>query len=251
MNKDQVLDKIKKLLALANSSNEHEAKAASAMANKLLTKYNLTMKDCDDVDHKYNEKFFNTGKQKQPTEWKFVQSLLREFFFVEIVHTRKPITTGSPLTGDFKMKYEFCYVMFGQPHNIEIAIYIRDFLIRSFKDSFAEYKRVYKASTAARQSYYHGLYQGLHAQLAESRKSVETETGLVVVPDADLEDFVQDSMNGALTKNKNKVKINDKDAALAGYDRGKDLQISRGMNGDSSAGAGKISETLKLSGGSQ
>ena len=243
MNKDQVLDKIKKLLALANSSNEYEAKAASAMANKLLTKYNLTMQDCNDVDHKYGEKMFATGKQRQPMEWKFVQSLLREFFFIEIIHTRKPMPTNSL----FNRKYEFCYVMFGQPHNIEIALYIGDFLQRAFKDSFKEYRKQTGAKSSAKQSYYHGLFQGLREQLLESRKSAEQETGLVVVPDADLNDFVKDAMNGALTTAKNNVRINNKEAAMAGYDKGKDLQIARGMNGNE--GNRQVSQTLRLGSG--
>lgn len=46
-----VIDKIKKLLALANSSNEHEAALAAGHAQRLLSEHNLAMADID-ASHK-------------------------------------------------------------------------------------------------------------------------------------------------------------------------------------------------------
>src|SRR3989304_3251601 len=43
--KDKVLDKVQKLLALSGSSNDHEAQSALMMAQRLLAKHNLTMSD--------------------------------------------------------------------------------------------------------------------------------------------------------------------------------------------------------------
>jgi len=44
MNK-KILEKIQKLLSLATSDNEHEAKAAMDKANALLVKHNLSMQE--------------------------------------------------------------------------------------------------------------------------------------------------------------------------------------------------------------
>jgi len=245
MNKDNVLDKIKKLLALANSSNEHEAKAASARAHALLTKYNLTMDDAEALDRKYTEEFCSTGRQRMPMQWKFVQSLLREFFYIEIVQTkrRKKSETLEEMLGPIKL--EICYLMFGKAHNIEVAKYIRDFLMRAFEDSFKSYRKETGAPAKAKQSYYIGLYQGLQEQLIDARGEVEQETGLVVVPDADLNDFVENSFNNKLTtRNSNKVVI-DKQAMSAGYEKGKDMSIARGLGGSSSK---QVRSTLRLGG---
>jgi hypothetical protein len=43
--KDEVVDKIQKLLALSSSSNDHEAQAALFMAQKLMVKYNVSETD--------------------------------------------------------------------------------------------------------------------------------------------------------------------------------------------------------------
>lgn len=246
--KNDILDKIKKLLALANSSNEHEAKVASARAQELLVKYNLTMQDVDNVSHKYTEEMVETGRKRAATEWKYIQSLLREFFFIEIVHTKKPIYTGDIAQDMFGPQgYKFCYVMFGQPHNIEVAKYVRDFLTHAFKNSFKAYRKEHNAPAGSRQSYYYGLYQGLHEQLTQARQGVEQETGLVVVPDADLEKHINDVLSGALTKSQSRATLNDKQAAMAGYEQGKEMRIAKGLGGGSENK--QIGETLRLGSG--
>lgn len=51
MNKEQLMEKVKKLLALAgNNPNENEAKAAMLKAQKLISEYNLDMNEMGDKD---------------------------------------------------------------------------------------------------------------------------------------------------------------------------------------------------------
>src|ERR1035437_7843019 len=47
MGKSPIIEKIKKLLALANSSNEHEAALAAGHAQRLLAEHNLAMADIE------------------------------------------------------------------------------------------------------------------------------------------------------------------------------------------------------------
>ena len=51
MTKDRndILDKVKKLLALANSENEHEASQAASMAQRLLQRYDLCIEDVSEI----------------------------------------------------------------------------------------------------------------------------------------------------------------------------------------------------------
>ena len=46
---DKILDRVKKLLALAESDNEHEAAVAAGAAQRLLLEYNLTISDLSKV----------------------------------------------------------------------------------------------------------------------------------------------------------------------------------------------------------
>jgi ElaB/YqjD/DUF883 family membrane-anchored ribosome-binding protein len=49
-----IVDRIAKLLALATSSNEHEAAAAAAKAQEILTEHNLRLEDIK-TEHKSPE----------------------------------------------------------------------------------------------------------------------------------------------------------------------------------------------------
>lgn len=250
MKRQQIVDKIQKLLALANSSNENEAKTAASMAQALLTKYNLTMTEVEQEpnEDKYISEFVQTDRQRQDPAWKFVQSLLREFFFVEIVQSKKKIDLTA--SGDLwkTTKTVHCYLMFGQPHNVTIAKYVRDFLMRAFVDLFQDYRKRTGAPVTSKNSYYLGLFKGLKEQLQATKSKVENETGLVVVEDADLNQFINDSLKGKVKSVPSKNIINNDPRALAdGYEKGKALSIARGLGGRQEEKE-QVGEILKLGG---
>ncbi len=64
---DEIMKKIQKLLALAESDNEHEAISASLMAQKLLAKYNITLEK-NDTDEEIREV---TVKLNTGDKWKY------------------------------------------------------------------------------------------------------------------------------------------------------------------------------------
>lgn len=68
---DKVLEKVRKLFALAgNNPSEEEAKSAALKAQKLMAEYNLTISDVDNEDEKLEmtDAGFNTGIDNN---WKF------------------------------------------------------------------------------------------------------------------------------------------------------------------------------------
>ena len=64
--KDTVLDKIEKLLAMAEKGTLHEAENAAKMASRLLMKFNLTMEDVDtridDKERAVTDELFEMGQ---------------------------------------------------------------------------------------------------------------------------------------------------------------------------------------------
>lgn len=245
MNKQQITDKIQKLLALANSSNEHEAQAAAKMAQQLLTKYNLTMTEVQKEEIDYTSELVETDRQRQNPAWKYVQSIVREFFFVEIVQSKR--SGVGIIGGDLRFKSFHIYMVFGKSHNVEIAKFVIEFLMRSFQDLFDDYRKRTGAGLSSRNSYYLGLFKGLHEQLKAIRKDVETETGLVVVEDVGLQDFVKDSLSGKIKSVPSKHVINTDSKALnEGYEKGKTMSIARGLG--SSKSKESVSQVLKIAG---
>lgn len=67
MDHKKALDKIKKCLSLANSSNPHEAAAAMRQARALMEKYQLEQSDVDMID--IEEHGTRSGSKMNPVQW--------------------------------------------------------------------------------------------------------------------------------------------------------------------------------------
>jgi hypothetical protein len=244
MNEQQIriVEKIQKLLALANSSNEHESQLAAEKAQALLIKYNLTAEevDLDPNEDKYVKEVITTDTSKLSPEWKHIYQLLVEFYFVRIVLGRAPVKDESGhyvrTANGRRIRYEVYYTIVGKPHNVKIALHVQSFLERSFKELFDAYSKETKSrSLQARNSFYVGLYKGLSQQLRSNVKVVEQETGLIVVPDAGLKAALHDIF-GKLSNSKSSSKIGSVEAMQAGVAQGRNLRIAKGLD-DRGSGA--------------
>lgn len=88
--REKVLERIKKLLALSNSDNEHEAANAASQAQLLLSKYNLCIDDISDVvksDYEVKEARVAEGKRLDKWFYKLFISVSRSFGCSPLVET--------------------------------------------------------------------------------------------------------------------------------------------------------------------
>lgn len=88
MNHEELIKKIQKLLALATSPNENEAKLAATKAQELLTLHNLNMQQVEGAVFDYEELEVGERRKRAPMEHRFVAAILDRFFFVEVITTR-------------------------------------------------------------------------------------------------------------------------------------------------------------------
>lgn len=227
--KSAIVQKIQKLLSLATSANEHEARAAAEQAARLLIKHNLKRQDITEK-REYEGREVAAAASRLPGEYKFVQSIVKQFFFVEIISSRN--TRPGMTTVHF----------IGEPENVDVAAYVYDFLIREFRACWEAYRKETGALTRARQAYYFGLHNGLSDQLSAASRAVETETGLVVVRDPGLRLALQNAFN--VKTQQTRVPIADQSAVQAGHERGRTMQIRKGLTSQGSA-----SQPLFLGGG--
>lgn len=224
-----ISDKIKKLLNLAQSSNENEAKAAANMAQRLMVKHNLTSVNLDSCE--YDDSVI-AEYARASVESKYVHDLISKFFFVNVVTVRS--VKRNPITYQASRVSEV--TLFGTSENIEIAGYTYQFLSNSFKRLWKQYQLETGATASSKQSYMLGLWRGITSQLKESRQSVEQETGLVVVKDHGIAKY-QQSKIGRTQNSSSKVSARDSSATASGTAAGKNLRISRGIG---SSHSGKV-----------
>lgn len=208
-NKD-LIEKIQKLLSLAQSDNKNEAELASKKAQELLIKHNLKMSEIQDHNPEYSQNEIDFGRKK-PQELKYINDLLRSHFFVYIYRSgSKDIVTGSE-------------------ENLEIALYVRSFLINAFKNLYKAEKRAKNWSGQENKaSFYYGLWLGLNEQLNEQKKKFDADNKLMVINKA-IESYVKDK-NPNIRNTTARVNASNRDAVNSGINQGKNLKINKGLN---------------------
>lgn len=177
-----IIEKIQKLLALANSSNPHEATLASQRAHELLMRHNLDLQLVEKSKTEYIQEEQEQIYRKAPEE-KWVMQILLSFFFVSA------IKQGSK------------FALIGRRENVEVARYVREFLIREFRARWLSFKKAnWLNGRSEQRDFYRGIYDGLHFKLELQRKSIEQEKGLVLAKDQALDDHARELANGRVAR---------------------------------------------------
>lgn len=229
MDKKQVLAKIQKLLSLANSSNEHEAKLAADKASQLLTKHNLSTQDIKE-GKQYSSIHIDQKRSRRAFHQDLIFSLLMEFFFIEVVQSRKIVRS---ILGK---RTELVAVFIGEEHNVTVAKYVYEFLDRAFVEAWEGFKKKYEAEgykglTKHKKSFFTGFYAGIHENLTATRQTAEQEAGLVVVKDPGIKDFMDEMFQDSLSEGK--ALTTDANGGVAmdeGYSKGKETHIAMGLD---------------------
>jgi hypothetical protein len=115
---ESVLNKVKLLLNLANSPNPNEAENAKAMADKLISKYNITPEELEAIKDKPNpygedNKLFVTIGL---SSWRQQLALaIAKHFYCKVVQERCTPAQGIE---------EYNYYIFGEPEDIETVKFV-------------------------------------------------------------------------------------------------------------------------------
>ena len=181
--KDRKLGRIKELLALAGSPNEHEAATAMRLAQKYLLKYNL---DFDDLPGERSYDFLYLGDcASRVQEYQYVLSnILQEYFFVLAIWTY----SYDPRRDKPGKRLQIC----GTRQNLEIASYVYDYVMGAAGPLWEAHKAATstkKKRRGTRLQYLAGLLQGLKQKLERQKDTLEREQGLIWVGDTRLGEY--------------------------------------------------------------
>jgi hypothetical protein len=174
---DRVVARVRKLLALAASANQHEAESAMNAAQALLLKYNL---DFLDAPQEQRMQWRTVGEPalRHAEDAKVLGAILARHFFVKGVW----VPAFLPRRGEWGSVFEIC----GSSENLEMALYVYDFLqattLRLWEKDGVGHTRT--ALARFRAGAYHGFFQKLNEQSVR-----QAETGLVWVGDPRLESW--------------------------------------------------------------
>jgi uncharacterized protein DUF2786/SprT-like family protein len=176
------LEKIARLLTLANSPNENEAQAAMAAAQRLMLKYNLEESTRSETrDYCFRHLGKPTGRVYEAP--RILALILSEHFFVETIW----VPVWRPLEGKRGSVIEVC----GTRANVEMADYAHDFLMQTSDRLWREHKQA-KAivSNRDRRAFLAGVMAGFRDKLSSQNK-VHREHGLIWRGDPALAAFLK------------------------------------------------------------
>jgi len=176
----RMLERIAKLLALAESPNEHEAQAAMAAAQRLMLKHNIdNVTRRDGVAYSYRHVGKPTGRVAEHE--RLLAAIVGDHFFVEVIW----VPVWRPLEGKRGSVLEIC----GTLENLELAEYVHGFLLETSERMWRDYRRARRlGANAERRTFLSGVMAGFRDKLAREQKKHRAE-GLVWVGDGDLERF--------------------------------------------------------------
>ncbi|WP_437744428.1 SprT-like domain-containing protein [Sorangium sp. So ce1504] len=176
----RILDRIARLLALADSPNANEAQAAMSAAQRLMLKYNLDVAKARTA-RQYGFRHLGAPSGRVGETERIVGGILGKHFFVEAIW----VPVYVPLEGKRGSVLEIC----GTPANLEMAAYVHAFLHHTAEQLWNEHKRTQGVKgNKDRRTYQAGVMLGFLEKLNAERK-VSVEQGLVWVRDADLDGY--------------------------------------------------------------
>jgi hypothetical protein len=179
---EKVVERIARLLALAESPNRHEAEAAMAAAQRLMLKHNL---DAVHAGSSRRYAFLHLGRPtgRVAEHERLVAMILGKYFFVEAIW----VPVYRPLEGKRGSVLEVC----GTESNLSIAEYAHGFLLGTAERLWAEHRKARGLTgDRDRRAYLSGVMTGFADKLAKQDATSRSE-GLVWVKDGDLTSFLR------------------------------------------------------------
>ncbi|MBL8683505.1 MAG: DUF2786 domain-containing protein [Myxococcales bacterium] len=173
-----VLGRVAKLLALAQSPDEHEAQTAMKLAQKLMLEHNLSELEAN-VVRSYVSRELGEPMGKLEESVGLIGVVLREHFFVEVIQLR----VWRPRQGSRGTVLEVT----GTPENVSMAEYVYSFLHHTAEALWSQHKRAHEIKgDRDRRAYRAGVITGFLEKLRAEQRTNE-EKGLVWVGDPALE----------------------------------------------------------------
>lgn len=230
---ERILQKIRKLLALTDSSNEHEALLAMQKARQLLDRYNLDEELHQDKDTAtYVNLLINLKRKRLECYHRAICSLLIEYFHAKIVIT--PLYDAQDLT-----TYR-CIDIMGRDGNVKIAGYVYHFLMERLPILWHKHRATNRGVKNGRNSYWLGVLNGFREGLANDLPKGEKEQETIATSKAKLPTTINNdpaltrfiaSRYPKLQNSRNRTTRVDMDHFEAGRKDGRLLKFRPGLDG--------------------
>ena len=160
---DQLRARVHKLLALAESPYPEEARSAASKASELITRHNLNLIE-EDRERIFTTRFMCDPAKRHPRHFVVVANILQRFFFVEVVWVPAWVVSKKCAGNVPEMS--------GQPHDIEFASYVFDFIQRTIRSQWDQARRQHGFSGRESLQFALGVANGFYSKLEGDRRAL-------------------------------------------------------------------------------
>lgn len=215
--------RIKKLLALAESKNRHEAEAAMLKAHELIAKYNIAHID-HDADDDLISIFIGSPALRHPKESYFLANLIQDFYFV------RGLWVGAYVMQKAKMGRVL--EISGSIENIKLASYVHDFIRHYIDSQWLDYNQSNRFNRYRKSDFAVGVIEGFRSKLTDcARRHAKRKTYRAVIRKSDSALARYFDYKYPRTVNTRKQVSHQNETILAdGRKIGKKLVITKGIN---------------------
>ena len=220
MNESQnkVIDKIEKLLALAGSDNENEAKSAMMKARELMAKYEIKREQLREGQEEERAIVHYTSPPFHDDWCKMIASVIADNFRSRVISSSRRGSGGA-----YRLKF------FGYDEDAEICINIFNYAVKVIRNRFATLRAIYadagrEFGRNEKMNYVEGFCYGLERNFEDQKAQSESFALALIVPPAVCE-YV-DNIPGLTESAGRKYESNKEHALLrkTGYIDGKNFQ---------------------------
>lgn len=183
---EKIIDKIEKLLALSESDNENEAKAAMLKAQELMAKHSI---EEERIGSKTERNVVTMTTQPFKDEWvKMVASVIADNF-----KCRSLVLSYKKTGGSYRIRY------FGFYEDATICINVFQYAVKVVRERFSVLRAIYREAgrdfrTAEKISYVEGFCCGLIKNF-EDQKEQNNQFALALVIPKEVNEFVDSIPN--------------------------------------------------------
>ena len=219
---DKMLLRVKKLMALAQSQNQHEAEAAMAKAHEFIAKYNIDLLSRD--EHRdFISVFVGSPALRHFREEYHLANLLQDFYFVHAIWVSAYVLEKSKMGNVLEIS--------GTAQNVKIAGYVHDFIKRYIDSQWHKYNKDKRLNRYRKTDFAVGVMEGFNSKLeAQTKKEerIKEKFGVIKIEDPLLRKHIKYKYPHTVTVRSKALK-KDRKVLNDGIGVGKELVISTGI----------------------
>ncbi len=220
---DKVYDRVKKLMALAESSNRHEAELAMARAHELITKHHIDSLACEE-ERDFTTLFVGRPALRHFREEYELANLLQDFYFVQGIWVPAFVLSKGKMGRVLEIS--------GTVQNIRLAAYVYDFVHHFIDGQWTLYNQHKGLNRFRKTDFAVGIIQGFRSKLTaqgeEKRRSCAS-FALIKTEDPMLDKYLSYRYPHTVSI-KRYISSQDEGVLTDGKAVGKQLVIHKGIN---------------------